>query len=104
MENDLQEMWSRFSLTEEEGKMATVTNAVVRAKEEKVRHGLVGKLLNRKPVNREAFKSFIKQMWKIEKGFSILEVSDDVFLFNFPNDFEWKKVMKTGPWNFDRAL
>lgn len=43
-------------------------------------------------------------MWKIPKGLLISEISDDVFLFQFPNDLERRKVLPNGPWSFDKVM
>ncbi|KAL8142690.1 hypothetical protein V2J09_015722, partial [Rumex salicifolius] len=44
---------------------------------------LVGKILTDRPVSIAAFRSTLKQLWKIDKGFPIREVGQHLFVFQF---------------------
>lgn len=77
--SELEELWSKLSLTEQECIVTMMVPIVIKVNEQNNKLVLMGKLLNRKPVNRETFKSFIRQRCKIKKRSSIIETGDDIF-------------------------
>lgn len=72
--------------------------------EEKVAHRLVGKILSTKRINREAFRSLIPSIWKINQGMSVEQLRDNMYVFHFKSEQEKKRVLNEGPWSFNNSL
>ncbi|TXG50717.1 hypothetical protein EZV62_023241 [Acer yangbiense] len=65
---------------------------------------LVGRILTRKWVNRDAFIRVIGKIWQVKKGLDIESVSGNTFTFHFRDEYDLVKVMAGSPWSFDNAL
>ncbi|TXG49470.1 hypothetical protein EZV62_025345 [Acer yangbiense] len=69
-----------------------------------VSHCLVGKVLSRKRVNREAFISVISKIWNTKGELEIEVIGDNVFLFRFGRLDDKLMVWSRGPWHFNNCL
>ncbi|GAV75229.1 DUF4283 domain-containing protein/zf-CCHC_4 domain-containing protein, partial [Cephalotus follicularis] len=65
---------------------------------------LIGSLLNAKKFNKETFKNIMKTLRRARHGLRIREVGNNLFLFMFNNDEDRLKVLKLGPWLFDKYI
>ncbi|KAK3204440.1 hypothetical protein Dsin_018486 [Dipteronia sinensis] len=65
---------------------------------------VVGKVLSRKRVNRDAFMRVIGKIWHIKHGMDIESVTGNTFTFHFIDEHDLNKVVSRGPWIFDNAL
>lgn len=75
-EEELAKRWEGFQLTETEDAVFTLPEDVI--SESKVRglHCLLGLIITEKRVNKEAFKSTMAQVWKLEGWVSFKEVGE----------------------------
>jgi hypothetical protein len=65
---------------------------------------LVGKLGVNKKLNKEAFKSLLNRIWRTEGRLFIKEIHEQLWLFEFAEEEDKKRVMEGHPWSFDRTL
>jgi hypothetical protein len=63
---------------------------------------LVGKIWAEKNVNKEAFKSLLSNLWQIFGGVKFKELHDNLWLFEFSDRMDKKRIMDGKPWSFDR--
>ncbi|XWS08987.1 hypothetical protein CRYUN_Cryun40dG0047300 [Craigia yunnanensis] len=75
MADDLEEMW-RFSLTEEEKTDVVIEKEWVEDMSEKSKNYLLGKMVMRKNMNKEAMKVVFTKLWKVIKGMPVREVGE----------------------------
>ncbi|TXG72682.1 hypothetical protein EZV62_001261 [Acer yangbiense] len=61
-----------------------------------------GKILSKKHVNREAFRTVIPRIWQTNLDIEV--VQDNIFLFYFRNQSERFRVLTGEPWSFDNCL
>lgn len=101
MDDQLEEMWQRFALTDEERAEVDVIETAKADSQERTRFCLVGKLLTERPFNVEAMKTTLKMVWKPTKGVDITDIGKNLFLFQFHHLLDRRHVMENGPWNFD---
>ncbi|KAJ1382959.1 Zinc finger, CCHC-type [Sesbania bispinosa] len=59
---------------------------------------LVGRILTGKPLNRAAVKEILAQAWRLNEELQISDMGPDVFLFQFQEAKQAKKVLEDGPW------
>ncbi|KAL5807728.1 hypothetical protein ACOSQ3_028419 [Xanthoceras sorbifolium] len=72
-----------LSLSEEDGPVLDIAEDVQADGIRSVEHCLVGKILSRRKVNREAFRGTIEQIWGTVGRIDIEMVGDNVFVFHF---------------------
>ncbi|KAH9647988.1 hypothetical protein KPL70_025411 [Citrus sinensis] len=65
---------------------------------------LVGKVMLTKGVNKEGLKAALQQVWRTFKEVKIESVGNNIFMFKFAEEVDKKRVLKGGPWHFDRPL
>ncbi|TXG73888.1 hypothetical protein EZV62_002467 [Acer yangbiense] len=101
---ELARLWENLSIKDEDSEIHQVSEGLGKEGVEDVDHCLVGKVLSRKRVNREAFKSVIEQLWS---PFGIVEievVGENIFMFYFSNPEVRNQIWRRGPWHFDKSL
>ncbi|KAL5756018.1 hypothetical protein ACOSQ2_020764 [Xanthoceras sorbifolium] len=74
------------------------------AGERKLALCLVGKILTTKLINRDAFRAIIPKIWRTTQSFIIENVKENVFVFQFQNQADKRRVLTGGPWSFDKCL
>ena len=67
-------------------------------------HCLVGKLWAEKPVNREAFKTVMSRVWRMTGTVVFKELQDNLWVFEFEEEEDKRRVMVGRPWSFDRQI
>ncbi|TXG73181.1 hypothetical protein EZV62_001760 [Acer yangbiense] len=102
--NELASLCENLSIKDEDGVIHQISEEVGRIEEEDVDHCLVGKVLSRKRVNKDAFKSVIEHLWNPFGNVEIEVVGENVFLFYFNNSEDRNRVWGRGPWHFDKCL
>ncbi|KAL7208364.1 hypothetical protein ACSBR1_030171 [Camellia fascicularis] len=60
---------------------------------------LVGKILTPKSLNRTAVSNILLGAWKTRASVSISPWTDKVFLFQFAEAQDWRKVLSEAPWS-----
>ena len=95
----LEELWSRFSLTEEEE-----GGAEVGRQDEAVVHRLVGKFLTKRVLNVEAVACTFKPLWKPVGELKIRDIGDDILLFEFEDALDQERVLEYESWSYDKSL
>ncbi|KAL5848841.1 hypothetical protein ACOSQ4_006854 [Xanthoceras sorbifolium] len=93
-----------LSLSEEDGPILDIAKEVQADGIRSVEHCLVGKILSRRKVNREAFRGTIEQIWGTVGRIEIEMVGDNVFVFHFQSLEDKAMVWSRGPWHFDKNL
>ncbi|KAL5804737.1 hypothetical protein ACOSQ3_031537 [Xanthoceras sorbifolium] len=93
-----------LSLSEEDGPILDIAGDVQADGIRSVEHCLVGKILSRRKVNREAFRGTIDQIWGTVGRLEIEMVGDNVFVFHFQSLEDKAMVWSRGPWHFDKNL
>ncbi|XVF47816.1 hypothetical protein PTKIN_Ptkin03bG0141300 [Pterospermum kingtungense] len=64
----------------------------------------MGKLLTRRPFNKEAFMETMKAIWKITNEVEIMAIEENLFLFKFQGARDKERVLEGAPWSFDKSL
>ena len=63
---------------------------------------LVGRFLTDRSINNQAMKSTLAALWRSVKGMSIKDLTPSVFLFLIYHEMDLERVVRGGPWTFDR--
>ncbi|XP_031260445.1 uncharacterized protein LOC116118597 [Pistacia vera] len=103
-DSTLTSLWESFSLTEEEENDVVVSNKTIEDVAAKVKHCLLALLITEKNFSKEAFRSTMSQVWKLEGWIHFTDAGEKLFLLEFQNVTDLQKVLNGRPWSFDRAL
>ena len=104
MEDELEEMWMKFSLTEEEGESFSLGSSTTKAAKLVGRNCVVMKVLTHKWLNIEALRKNLRMIWKPTKGVQINEIGDELFLVEFGEGRDKKRIMEMSPWTYEKQL
>jgi len=83
MAGNLEEAWSRLSLTEEEATFVEFEEEMLVEKKEEIALSLLGKLLTDSSFNPYVMKNVLKSIWKPSNGLVVRDLDDNLFLFHF---------------------
>ncbi|KAK2658112.1 hypothetical protein Ddye_011164 [Dipteronia dyeriana] len=97
MESDIAKLYVNLSITDEDGSILELSEEAQRDRVEDVNHCLVGKVLSRKKVNREAFKVLIEQLWSPFGNVETELVGENTFMFYFNNQLDRDRIRQRGP-------
>lgn len=92
-----------MSLSEgEEG--ISITEGEVAVLKEKGTRCLVGRIGTEKRINRESFKSLLLRLWRPVGGVSFKEIQENLWIFEFSDCDDKRRVLSGRPWLFDRYI
>ncbi|XP_035544650.1 uncharacterized protein LOC118348031 [Juglans regia] len=86
MDEELSELWNKFSLTEEERYEIVITDQDIETNMERGKLCLVGKVIADKKINKDAFKNMLVKVWKSCPGPKIIEVGENLYVFEFQTE------------------
>jgi len=100
----MEELWKKFSLSEEEKGVLSINSQDVAQSKEQAQFSLLFRLQTNKDFNKEAFKSTLQQLWKGPDRVIIKEVGNNLFLAVFVTEEHMNDVLDKSPWSFDKRL
>ena len=96
---NIEDLWARFSLTEEEEQGANVPRkkdvAIVR---------LAAKIFTKRVVNAEAVGRTFKPLWKPIGEMKIRDIRGNILLFEFDDAMDLERVLEFEPWSYDKSI
>ncbi|XWS69090.1 hypothetical protein CRYUN_Cryun04dG0149500 [Craigia yunnanensis] len=104
MSDNLENLWSKLSLTEDELIEVVEAKDWIEKAKEIGRNCLIGRLVLNKRVNIEAMKKVLSIVWKISTGMTVKEVGEKMFIFQFGDNMEKERVLLRQPWTFNKSL
>ncbi|XP_059457118.1 uncharacterized protein LOC132186993 [Corylus avellana] len=104
MGDDLETLCGKISLIVGEKVGIPVSEGEIVADREKGERCLVGRIGIEKKVNKEAFRNVLSRIWRTMGSVVFKEMQDNVWLFEFVDLDDKKRVMEGRPWSFDRQI
>lgn len=104
MAEQLEELWRKLSFTEEEDEGIALGSRSTRAAKARGRLCVVLKILSQRRVLVDALRKNLRMLWKPSKGVNISELEDDLFLAEFGDERDKKRIMDMSPWSFEKQL
>ncbi|KAL0008865.1 hypothetical protein SO802_010367 [Lithocarpus litseifolius] len=83
MADELEEIWKKLTITEEEDEGISLGNDSTHAVQELGKNCLLMQILTQRSINIEALRKTMRMIWKSNKGVLILDVEEDLFLVDF---------------------
>ncbi|PQQ10307.1 uncharacterized protein Pyn_17609 [Prunus yedoensis var. nudiflora] len=104
MEEVITSLEKALILTEDENDAIQVEQHDIDDVGERLKMSLVGKVFTTNGFNREAFKQTMLKIWNTAREVVVKDLGENLFLFIFATEGDRLKVLRSGPWNFDKAL
>ena len=101
---DLENLMKNFSLTKDKEDEVDLSHLRSDAGDTKADRCVVGHVLSGKPFNLCALSGALQGAWRLSHGFKLQEIGNNLFSCEFGSIAEKIKIMKEGPWHFDRQL
>ena len=104
MEDELEAFWKILSLTKEEDEQVVLGSNSTKAAKGLGRNCLVMKGLSRRSISLDALRKNLRMVRKTNKSVSISELEDEVFMVEFRDRRDKKKIMEMQPWSYEKRL
>ncbi|KAF5463985.1 hypothetical protein F2P56_014103 [Juglans regia] len=104
MTDSLGKKYASLSLTEKESEEVVVEINQVEEVLYRGENCLIMQLLTRKHYNHEVFKQTMRKVWRTVKGVKIRDLNSDFNLVEFEDVKDKVKVLREGPWAFNKQL
>ena len=104
MADDLSRMWENFSLAEDEDAAVDVKFNDFQEVSSWGRVCIIGKLVSDRYVSKETIKSTLQRGWKSTGTMTFKVLGENLFIVEFENERDKKRVLKGRPWVFEGAL
>lgn len=104
MAEELERLCSKISLTDGEKSGINISDGEVEDAREKGAKCFIGKIWMEKLVNKEAFKSILSRIWRTVGRVVFKELQENLWLFEFSDGEDKRRVMEGRPWSFDRHM
>ena len=104
MAKELEALWSKLSFTEEEAEGIKLDFKSTKAVRELGKNCVVMKIMSHKSISIDALRKNLRMLWKPNKGLQLSEVDEDLFLVEFRDGKDEKKVLDMCPWSYEKQL
>ncbi|KAK7860961.1 hypothetical protein CFP56_029136 [Quercus suber] len=104
MADELEELWKKLTFTEEEDTGIELDSRSTSAARKMGKYCVVMKILSQRSINVDALRKKLRILWKPNKGVQIAELEEELFLVEFGDEKDKKKVLDMCPWSYEKQL
>nr|POE50578.1 hypothetical protein CFP56_00040 [Quercus suber] len=104
MAEELEELWRKLSFTEEEDEDIDLGSNSTKAVKDIGKFCAVLKVISHRTISVKAIRKNLRMIWKPNKGVEINELEEDLFLVEFGDERDKKKVLDMCPWSHEKQL
>nr|POE96806.1 hypothetical protein CFP56_42557 [Quercus suber] len=104
MAKELEELWKKLTFTEEEDKGIELDSRSTSAARKVGKCCVVMRVLSQRSINVDALRKNLRMLWKTNKGVQISQIEEEMFLVEFGDEKDKKKVLDMCPWNYEKQL
>ena len=102
MAEELEEFWKKLSFTEVEDESILLGSSTTEAARKIGKNCLVMKVLSHNSINIDALRKNLRMIWKPQKSIQINEVKDELYLVEFGDGQDKKRIMEMCPWTYEK--
>ncbi|KAK9994125.1 hypothetical protein SO802_023828 [Lithocarpus litseifolius] len=104
MAEELEALWSKLTFTEEEGEGIELGSDSTKAAREIGKNCLVMKILTKRTIGLEALRKHLRMLWKPNKGLQVSEIGEEMYLTEFGDGRDKKRILEMCPWSYEKQL
>lgn len=102
MAEELEVLWRKLSFTEEEGEGVELGSSSTLAAKEVGKNCAIMKILTHRSISLDTLRKNLRMLWKTNKWVNFAELEADLFLVEFGDEKDKKKVFDMCPWSFEK--
>ena len=104
MAEELEVLWQKLRVTEEEEESVKLGRDCTKAAKERGKNCLVMKVLSHRRVMLDALRKNFRMLWKPNKSMRISVIEDEMFLVEFDDDQDKRRVLEMSLWHYEKQL
>ena len=104
MVEELETLWQKLKVTEEEEESVNLGRECTKAANERGKSYLVMKVLSRIRVILDALRKNVRMLWKPNKSIRISVIEEEMFLVEFEDEWDKRRVFEMSPWHYEKQL
>ena len=104
MVEELETLWQKLKVTDEEEVSILLGGECTRAANERGRNCLFMKVMSRKGIMLDTLRKNIRMLWKPNKSLQLSVIEEELFLVEFEDERDKKRVMDMRPWHYEKQL
>ena len=104
MSKELEKLWRKLSFMEEEDEGIELGSSSTKAAKEIGKNCAIMKIMTHRSISLDALRKNLRMLWKTNKGVNIFELKADLFLVEFRDGKDKKKVLDMCPWSYEKQL
>ena len=104
MAEELEELWKKLTFIEEEDVGIVLDSSSTRAMKEVGKCCVVMKILTQRCISLDALRKNMRMLWKPNKGVQISKIDGDLFLVEFGDGRDKKRVIEMCLWSYEKHL
>nr|POE60141.1 hypothetical protein CFP56_45085 [Quercus suber] len=94
MADELEALWSKLTVTKEEGEGIELGSDSMKAAREIGKNCLVVKILTQRIIGLEALRKHLKMLWKPKKGLQVSEIGEEMYLAEFGDGRDKRRILE----------
>ena len=98
MSKELEVLWKKLSFTKEEDEGIELGSSSTKVAKEIGKNCVVMKIMTHRSISLDALRKNLRMLWKTNKGVNISKLEADLFLVEFGDGKDKKKVLDMCPW------
>lgn len=104
MAEELEELWKKLSFIEDEDEDIVLGDNSTKTAKEIGKNCVVMKILTQCSINIEALRKTMRILWQTNKPVQISKIEEDLFLVEFGDPKDKKRILEMCPWSFEKHL
>ena len=104
MAKKLKVLWQKLKVTKEEEESVNLGRECMRAAKERGKNYLFMKVLSCRGVILDALRKNIRMLWKPNYSIKISVIEDEMFLVEFDDERDKRRVIEMNPWHYEKQL
>jgi len=104
MVEELEILWQKLKVIEEEEESVNLGRECTRAAKKRGKNCLVMKVLSRRRVILDALRKNVRMLWKPNKSIRILVIEEEMFLVDFDDELDKRRVLEMSLWHYEKQL
>ena len=104
MSKELEVLWKKLSFTKEEDEGIELGSSSTKVAKEIGKNCVVMKIMTHRSISLDALRKNLRMLWKTNKGVNISKLEADLFLVEFGDRKDKKKVLDMCPWSYEKQL
>ena len=104
MAEELEELWKKLTFTEEEDTGIELDSRSIIVARKVGKYCIVMKILSQRSINVDALRKNLRMLWKPNNGVQVSKIEEELFLVEFGDEKDKKKMLDMCPWSYEKQL